>query len=126
MQRNGGRFQAPRLFLIPKSAPRILERNAAQPTTPHALHSAQGSCTIETGSVWGGLPHLNQWLRTNGLYRVSRQRHFGLPLALPILFQLPRRRKEMHKKRMAIGALVLALTMSVSCSRLGQPSDDAI
>ncbi len=32
----------------------------------------------------------------------------------------------MRKNKIAIVALLLALTMSVSCSRLGAPSDDAI
>jgi len=34
--------------------------------------------------------------------------------------------EEMHKNKIGVLALVLMLTMSVSCSRIGKPSDDAI
>src|SRR5882762_4152416 len=34
--------------------------------------------------------------------------------------------EEMRKNKISVLALVLALTMSVSCSRLGKPSDEAI
>src|SRR6266849_3724541 len=44
----------------------------------------------------------------------------------PERFQAANAEEEMRKNKIGVLALMLALTMSVSCSRLGAPSDDAI
>src|SRR6266403_1251486 len=50
----------------------------------------------------------------------------GCPPVLPIVLKLPTQRKKMRKNKIAVLALVLMSAMSVSCSRIGAPSDDAI
>src|SRR5260370_17398077 len=66
----------------------------------------------------------------NGCKRIAlpwkrQTHHFGLPSAFPTLLAA-NAEEEMRKKRISVLALLLALTFSVSCSRLGAPSDDAI
>ncbi len=66
----------------------------------------------------------------NGCKRIAlpwkrQTHHFGLPSAFPTLLAA-NAEEEMRKKRISVLALLLALTFSVSCSRLAAPSDDAI
>src|SRR5437016_8098130 len=44
----------------------------------------------------------------------------------PEHFEAANAEEEMRKNRIGVLALILMLTMSVSCSRVGKPSDDAI
>ena len=46
--------------------------------------------------------------------------------ALPSVLKTANAEEEMRKNKIGVLALVLMLTMSVSCSRIGKPSDDAI
>src|SRR5882762_2976234 len=57
---------------------------------------------------------------------IRRKYHLGVPPVLPIVLKLPTRRKKMRKNKIAVLALVLMSAMSVSCSRIGAPSDDVI
>src|SRR5260370_38871238 len=74
---------------------------------------AWGACRIHNGGKRIALPCKRQ------------THHFGLPSAFPTLFAA-NAEDEMRKKRISVLALLLALTFSVSCSRLGAPSDAAI
>src|SRR5713226_6045939 len=52
--------------------------------------------------------------------------HFGLPPSPPERFEAANAEEEMRKNKIAVLALGLMLAMSISCSRIGKPSDDAI
>src|SRR2546430_15060401 len=56
---------------------------------------------------------------------MRKERHLGSP-SPPEHFETADAEEEMRKNKIGVLALVLALTMSVSCSRVGKPSDDAI
>src|SRR5256886_15618314 len=56
---------------------------------------------------------------------MRKERHLGSP-SPPEHFETADAEEEMPKNKIGVLALVLALTMSVSCSRVGKPSDDAI
>src|SRR5437879_13829070 len=56
---------------------------------------------------------------------MRKERHLGSP-SPPEHFETANAEEEMRKNKIGVLALVLALTMSVSCSRLGKPSDEAI
>src|SRR5437899_5533100 len=56
---------------------------------------------------------------------MRKERHLGSP-SPPEHFETADAEEEMRKNKIGILALVLMLTMSVSCSRIGKPSDDAI
>jgi hypothetical protein len=57
---------------------------------------------------------------------MRRRCHFGLPPSPPDCLKTANAEEEMRKNKIGVLALMLALAMSVSCSRLGKPSDDAI
>src|SRR5437667_9934990 len=56
---------------------------------------------------------------------MRKERHLGSP-SPPEHFETADAEEEMRKNKIGVLALVLALTMSVSCSRIGKPNDDAI
>src|SRR6202158_5212333 len=52
--------------------------------------------------------------------------HLGVPPSPPDRSEAANAEEEMRKNKIAVVALVLMSAMSVSCSRIGAPSDDAI
>jgi osmotically-inducible protein OsmY len=58
--------------------------------------------------------------------RARHKYHLGLLPSPPDRSEAANAEEEMRKNKIAVLALMLALTMSVSCSRFGKPSDEAI